>query len=204
MIVKLTLVVLASVLVVQQVEGLWPIPRKLQTGRVPLRLAPSFFIQVNVPNAPADILDAVTRTKAYLVEDKMQRLIVGRGVNDTQRISSAKALTRMSISIMGNRPVKSIANEAILDISHRSEGYTLTVPSDGSDAKLIAQSTLGLLRGWFCRAIHHYAFIKLKYSMLRFNDIWPALVSGSKRNLHRGGSNKYHRFPGISIQRFHA
>ncbi|KAF8479979.1 N-acetylhexosaminidase [Gautieria morchelliformis] len=124
----------------QLVVGLWPIPTNLNAGTTALRLSPSFSIDVKIPNAPADLSDAVTRTNTLLRQDKLQRLVVGRGVNDTQRIQAAKMLTTMSISI-------SISSEAILDLTERSEGYTLTVPSDGSTAELTAESTLGLFRG---------------------------------------------------------
>jgi hexosaminidase len=131
----------------QLVAGLWPIPTNLNAGTTALRLSPSFSIEVNIPNAPADLSDAVARTKTLLRQDGLQRLVVGRGVNDTQSIQAAKMLTTMSISIVGNRSIQSVSSEAILDLTERREGYSLTVPSDGSTAELTAESTLGLFRG---------------------------------------------------------
>jgi hexosaminidase len=129
------------------VAALWPSPTNLTTGTTFLRLSQSFSIDVNIPQAPSDLLDAVSRTKAFLVQDRLQRLVVGRGVNDAQRIQAAKALPSLAISIVGTRSIQNISNEAILDLNDRNEAYSLTVPSDGSEARLTAESTLGLFRG---------------------------------------------------------
>lgn len=139
--------VISLFLCCQLVLGLWPIPTNLNTGTTPLRLSGSFSIDISVRNAPSDLSDAVARTEAFLKQDKLQRLVVGRGATDSQRIQAAKTLASMSISIVGSRRVQSISKEAILDLNERSEGYTLTVPSDGSNAILTAESTLGLFRG---------------------------------------------------------
>ncbi|KAF8587677.1 glycoside hydrolase family 20 protein [Ramaria rubella] len=141
------LVVVASAFYFQLVMGLWPMPRNLNMGTTPLRLSSSFSIVSKVTNAPSDLSDAIARTKTFLEQDKLQRLVVGRGVNDTQKINAAKTLQELSVSIVGKRTVQSISKEAILDLDQRSEGYTLVVPSDGSTAELTAESTLGLLRG---------------------------------------------------------
>lgn len=138
----------------QFVVGLWPVPRNLSAGTTPLRLSASFSINVNIPNAPSDLFDAVARTETFLKQDKLQRLVVGRGMNDSQRIQAAQTLASMSISIVGSRRVQSISSEAILDLTERSEGYTLTVPSDGSRAELTAASTLGLFRGLKTVSLH--------------------------------------------------
>lgn len=140
-------VYLSLILCIQLAAALWPSPTNLKTGTTPLRLSQSFSINVNIPHAPSDLSDAVSRTKAFLVQDKLQRLVVGRGVNDTGRIQAAKTLPSLSVSIVGSRAVQSISKEAILDLNGRNEAYSLTVPSDGTEAKLTAESTLGLLRG---------------------------------------------------------
>lgn len=43
--------------------------------------------------------------------------------------------------------MNSIAEESVKEITSRSEGYTLSIPADGSSAVLTANSTLGLFRG---------------------------------------------------------
>jgi len=139
---------LVLVSVTQGVAALWPIPRSLSAGTTALRLSPSFSINVNVPNTPSDLMDAVSRAKTSLFGDQLQRLVVGRGINDTQRIKAAKVLSSINLSITGTRPVQSIMSEATLPMESRSEGYSLKVPSDGSSATLTADSTLGLFRGY--------------------------------------------------------
>jgi hexosaminidase len=60
------------VLVIPGVQGLWPIPRSLQTGSTALRLAEDFDIRLTVQSPPEDLLEAVSRTKSQLVNDKLQ------------------------------------------------------------------------------------------------------------------------------------
>ncbi|GLB38159.1 putative beta-hexosaminidase [Lyophyllum shimeji] len=129
------------------VLGLWPIPRNLQTGTTLVKLPSTFDIKVDVNNPPQDLLDAVGRTKSYLQTDKLQRLAVGRGANDSAALGTAPTLPSLCISLLNSAPPRPIAVEAVLPIGTRSEGYSLTVPSDGSSAVLTASSTLGLFRG---------------------------------------------------------
>ncbi|KAF8526999.1 beta-hexosaminidase [Hysterangium stoloniferum] len=131
----------------QLVVGLWPMPSNLTVGSTALKLSSGFRVVVNVKNAPSDLQSAVTRTKAFLRKDKLQRLVVGRGASDTQKVQAAKSLPSLTISITGKRAVQSISKEAMLPLEDRSEAYSLTVPSDGSSAVLTAESTLGLFRG---------------------------------------------------------
>ncbi|KAG6900656.1 hypothetical protein C0993_006760, partial [Termitomyces sp. T159_Od127] len=137
----------AAVLLPNNVLGLWPIPRNLEIGTTFLKLAPTFDIKVNLNDAPQDLLDAVSRTKDYLQTDKLQRLVVGRGQNDSSAIGQALELPSLAISLSSETEPRSIAVEATLPIKTRSEGYSLSVPSDGSPATLAANSTLGLFRG---------------------------------------------------------
>ena len=138
---------IAVLLVPNKVLGLWPMPRDLQFGTTFLKLAPSFDIKIDVNNAPQDLLDAVNRTKVYLETDGFQRLVVGRGQNDSTAIGKALELTRLTISLSSMTAPRSIAVEATLPLEKRSENYSLTVPNDGSPATLKADSTLGLFRG---------------------------------------------------------
>jgi hexosaminidase len=61
-----------SLLVAPGVQSLWPIPRSLQTGTTALKLSDSFDISLNVRSPPQDLLDAVSQTKSYLFNDKLQ------------------------------------------------------------------------------------------------------------------------------------
>lgn len=122
------------------VNALWPAPRTLSTGSTALRLSDGFNINVNVNGAPSDLTDAVLRSKQMLSNDKLQMLVVGRGANNSASVQAAMQLKTLKVSLVGNTKVKSIAEEAIADITQRSEGYSLEVPADGSDAKLTANS----------------------------------------------------------------
>ncbi|EIW52408.1 N-acetylhexosaminidase [Trametes versicolor FP-101664 SS1] len=129
------------------VLGLWPLPRSLQTGSSALKLASNFDIHVNVAHAPSDLEGAVSRTKAFLKNDKLGRLVVGRGTLDNNAVQRAGSLRTLELSLAPGSPVRSITDEARLAIGTRSEEYTLHIPADGSTATLTANSTLGLLRG---------------------------------------------------------
>ncbi|KAF9468709.1 N-acetylhexosaminidase [Collybia nuda] len=128
-------------------NALWPIPRSLQTGTTLLKLASSFDIKISVTNPPQDLVDAVSRTKGFIQNDKLQRLVVGRGANDSAALGSAPTLPGLTISLLNNNAPRAIATEAVQAIGTRSEGYSLTVPTDGTSAILTANSTLGLFRG---------------------------------------------------------
>ncbi|KAG5221207.1 glycoside hydrolase family protein [Salix suchowensis] len=128
--------------------ALWPLPRQISTGNSTLKLAGNFDIKISVRNAPKDLQDAVSRTKSRLQSDKLERLVVGRGGADAQAVRSGGAtLSGLTLSLLAGAPVRSISEEAVVDVVSRSEGYVLHVPSDGSAAALSANSTLGLLRG---------------------------------------------------------
>jgi hexosaminidase len=61
-----------SVLFALGVQSLWPIPRSLQTGTSALKLHKDFDIRLNVQHPPQDLLDAVSRTKYNLLNDRLQ------------------------------------------------------------------------------------------------------------------------------------
>ncbi|CAA7261524.1 unnamed protein product [Cyclocybe aegerita] len=127
--------------------ALWPIPRSLQAGDNLVKLSPDFQIQYAMPRPPQDLLDAVSRTIARLRSDKLQRLVVGRGESDSQRLPNAPSLTSLSLSLATTAgPVQSIMQEATKEITTRSEEYSLSVPNGGV-ATVVANSTLGLFRG---------------------------------------------------------
>ena len=130
-----------------RVWSLWPIPTKLQTGTTGLTLSPSFSFDVAIPNPPIDLLQAVTETRYYLDNDKLGRLVVGRGANDNSIIAGAKSLRCLKLSLTEGVEVQSISYESVKSLETRKEEYTLTIPEDGSEATLTANSTLGLYRG---------------------------------------------------------
>jgi hexosaminidase len=143
----LSSIVAALLIVPSVVQGLWPIPRNLQTGTTFLKLGSGFDITTNIANAPQDLLDAIERTKGFLKNDKLQRLVVGRGSNDTEAISKAISLSSLTLSLANGQTARPVATESVQAIGTRSEGYSLNVPADGSAATLTANSTLGLFRG---------------------------------------------------------
>ncbi|KIJ61060.1 glycoside hydrolase family 20 protein, partial [Hydnomerulius pinastri MD-312] len=129
------------------VVSLWPIPTALETGTTPLTLAPYFNFEVAVPGAPADLIEAVAQAKYYLETDKLGRLVVGRGSNDTLALKGAKSLSSLKLALTEGAKVDSISAESVKPLGTRSEEYILTIPEDGSPATLTANSTLGLYRG---------------------------------------------------------
>lgn len=178
-------VVFASVLV-SPVVALWPQPRTFTAGTSAVRLSQNFDISIaGIRNPPSDLRDAVTRTKGFLNNDKLERLVVGRGAADATAISSAKTLSKLTVVLGKNTTTGSIASEAQKPLGTRDEAYFLVVPSDGSGATLSANSTLGLFRGlttftqlWYQSQGTTYALnvpINIKDS--------PAYVCGSSREV---------------------
>ncbi|KAJ7062316.1 N-acetylhexosaminidase [Mycena amicta] len=129
------------------VLALWPIPTTLTTGTSFLVLSPTFSITVNVPNAPQDLLDAVSRTKSFLATDNLQRLVVDRGASDAPSLKTAAVLPSLTLTLQSTTSALPIASEAVKDFPNRIEGYTLAIPNSGAAAVLSANSTLGLFRG---------------------------------------------------------
>jgi len=139
-------------------HALWPQPRTLKTGTSALRLAPNttFKITVDVANAPADLLAAVNRTRAYLFTDNLARLVPSHGSEDLPTLAHAKSLPGLTLRLQAQGETvgegtgvvaREIALEASTDILDRQEGYWLNVPEDGTEAVISAASTLGLFRG---------------------------------------------------------
>ncbi|KAJ6584388.1 N-acetylhexosaminidase [Mycena capillaripes] len=145
---KLSLITFSALL--PSAFALWPLPTGLAVGTTPIRLGKNFDIKIAVPNAPADLIAAVARAKGYLAKDQLQALVIDRGASSASAIAKAKSLPSLTLSLAATPKggsVKSISAEAIAPIEDRVEGYTLTVPADGSGAILKANSTLGLFRG---------------------------------------------------------
>ena len=128
--------------------ALWPMPRSLQTGNTSLLLSPSFSIDIQISDIPEDLTQAVARTRSYLKNDKLGRLVVGRGAPDLALLHGAKELQSLQLTLSRNTvKARSISSEAIAPLGSRSEEYSLIIPSTGSAATLVANSTLGLFRG---------------------------------------------------------
>ena len=157
--------ILTALIICSPAVALWPLPKDLQTGSKALRLAGNFDIQLSVQGAPADLQAAVARTKGYLKTDKLQRLVVGRGENDRAAIKSAKELSSLTVSLTSSGTVRSVSEEAMDALEDRVEGYSLTVPGDGSAATLKANSTLGLLRGLTTFGQLWYEFDDITYTL---------------------------------------
>ncbi|KAN0087813.1 glycoside hydrolase family 20 protein [Tylopilus felleus] len=127
--------------------ALWPIPSQLSTGSSSVRLDPGFYFDITIQNPPSDLQQAVQQAQYDLQNDKLGRLVVGRGANDSASLTNAPSLCSLQLSLANGATVNSISTEAIKPYGSRSEEYVLTVPADGSPATLVANSTLGLYRG---------------------------------------------------------
>ncbi|KAJ3881993.1 glycoside hydrolase family 20 protein [Lentinula edodes] len=128
--------------------SIWPIPRSLDSGNQILKLSGLFDISINFTNPPQDLLDAVTRTKYSIQTDQLGRLTVGRGSSDSTAFGSAKTLRTLMLALeQSASPAQPIATEAVVALDARDEGYSLSVPLDGSAGVVSANTTLGLLRG---------------------------------------------------------
>ncbi|KAF9234698.1 hypothetical protein BU15DRAFT_78777, partial [Melanogaster broomeanus] len=95
------------------VLALWPIPTGLSTGMSALKLAPSFKFDVAVSHAPADLTAAVAQARYYLENDKLGRLVVGRGANDTAALKGAKSLPSLKLCLTEGSTVDSISAESV-------------------------------------------------------------------------------------------
>ena len=164
-----------------RVWSLWPIPTTLQTGKTGLTLSPSFNFDVAVPNPPADLLQAVNETQFYLENDKLGRLIVGRGADDSSAVDGAKSLQYLKLSLTEGAEVQSISFESVKPLGTRSEEYILAIPEDGSEATLQANSTLGLYRGLATFTQLWYYYNGVTYTIIAPINIVdaPAYVSRS-------------------------
>ncbi|EJC98475.1 beta-hexosaminidase [Fomitiporia mediterranea MF3/22] len=130
-------------------HAIWPIPRSISTGHETLLLYQDFEIFSGLSETPLDLLDAINRTETRLFNDNHGRLVVGRGSSDKASFRSAKTLLslRLTLNNENGSSIRDISEEAITPLDARNEGYTLSVPADGSDAILEASTTLGLFRG---------------------------------------------------------
>ena len=70
-----------------------------------------------------------------------------RSVSCSSSSTPAPVLSSVSLVLEDGAVVRSISEEAVQPLGNRSEGYSLYVPDDGSEAIISANSTLGLLRG---------------------------------------------------------
>jgi hexosaminidase len=126
--------------------ALWPMPASFQTGNSTLLLDKSFQIQFHGGSPPSDLKEAISTTTGYLRNDKLGRLVVGRGASDASFFKSAKSLKHLVLSLASDK-ANSVSFESTKEITTRDESYELIIPSDGSDATLKANTSLGLFRG---------------------------------------------------------
>jgi hexosaminidase len=140
---KLSLLLTATLLLSDSVQALWPLPRNLQTGHQTVLLAQDF--KITVSREPSlDLWAAIAKTEEYLKNDKLQRLVLGRGASDAPTFETASKLHTLTLSLGENS--NNISTEAKLPLGTRDEAYTLWIPADGSAAHLSANSSLGLFR----------------------------------------------------------
>ncbi len=149
---------------VPAVVALWPVPHTLHTGSGALKLAHTFAVQLQAQESPpADLLAAISNAESLLNTDSFQRLVVGRASADDKAISHAPELPSLLLSLAPRMALRPIADEATLALESRSESYQLTVPHDGSQATLLANSSLGLFRGLSTFTTMWYASPTQKY-----------------------------------------
>ncbi|KAF5343330.1 hypothetical protein D9758_014191 [Tetrapyrgos nigripes] len=142
--------VLAALSLAGSVSALWPLPKQLTTGNTTVKLADDFEITLDdISGAPQDLVNAVDRTKDFIINDKLARLVPDRGASDADAVASAPSLSGLSLSFSSGYTgtARTLSEEATDDLESRVEGYELVVPADGGQATLKANSTLGLFRG---------------------------------------------------------
>ncbi|EIW55410.1 N-acetylhexosaminidase [Trametes versicolor FP-101664 SS1] len=147
MVPNLPLVLVLCFLFVQHASALWPIPSSLSSGTAAVKLSPSFAIHLDVAHPPADLLSAISRTRSRLHSDTFERLVLGRASADAQAIKKAHIVTSLTVGLRPGSPARSIAEETTKSLGDKDESYELSVPDEGPSATLVANSTLGLLRG---------------------------------------------------------
>lgn len=147
MVPNLPLVLALCFLFVQHASTLWPIPSSLSSGTAAVKLSPNFAIHLDVAHPPADLLSAISRTRSRLHSDTFERLVLGRASADAQAIKKAHIVTSLTVGLRPGSPARSIAEETTKSLGDKDESYELSVPDEGPSATLVANSTLGLLRG---------------------------------------------------------
>ncbi len=140
-------IILLLTLLIHRSYSLWPQPASVSSANNTLLLSNAFTIRSELKSTPSDLQGAIAKAEGFLKSDKLGRLIVGRGTSDIPTFEFAKALQSLTLRLNEGSTVQSIATEAVADLSERQEGYTMSIPSNGSVATLTANSTLGLLRG---------------------------------------------------------
>ncbi|OSC97365.1 glycoside hydrolase family 20 protein [Trametes coccinea BRFM310] len=179
--------------------AIWPIPRSLLTGTSPVKLSPDFVINLQgLSNPPADLASAISRTQSRLHSDSLERLVLGRGSGDAQAVEGAHLLSSLTASLQHGSPVRSIAEETTLAFDDKSESYELFIPDDRAVATLVANSTLGLLRGLTTFEQLWYDYKGTKYTLEA-----PIQIHDEPAFPHRGFSFDTSRnfFPVADIHR---
>lgn len=138
---------LCTISVVGEAIAIWPIPRFLSTGSSAVKLSSSFAVHIDVPHAPKDLSDAVSRSKSRLQTDSFQRLVLGGASQDAAAVRTAHELDTLSLVLTPGSSIRTVSEETTSPINAKDESYTLSIPTQQAQAVLTANSTLGLLRG---------------------------------------------------------
>ncbi|KAG1807546.1 hypothetical protein EV424DRAFT_1543829 [Suillus variegatus] len=101
------------------VQALWPIPTTLETGMTTLKISPTFYFDVQIEGTPSDLRDAVAQSQYYLENDKLGRLVVGRGSNDTSALATARTLSKLTLSLASGVAAEPISSEAVKPLGTR-------------------------------------------------------------------------------------
>lgn len=133
-------------------SALWPLPQNLNAGSTILKLSNDFDIQLvdskgSSWSAPDDLTAAVKQTSTYLKNDQLEALTPDYGASYSSGINKASSLKTLKVQLSQGGSTQSISQLAVQPLESRYEGYSINVPSDGSDATIVANTTLGLFRG---------------------------------------------------------
>ncbi|GAA5873098.1 hypothetical protein JCM3774_000341 [Rhodotorula dairenensis] len=136
--------VLDLLLLPQLAGAIWPRPAFHHHGTDFLRLAPNFDIISDVVGLhPDDLNEVVDRALLLMRSDEHQVLLPGRATAERDRVADGCVLEALRFNVTGT--LSSIASETNKPHDRIDESYTLKV--DAAGAQLIANTSLGILRG---------------------------------------------------------
>ncbi|KAL9937631.1 hypothetical protein V8E36_003176 [Tilletia maclaganii] len=126
--------------------AVWPRPASMSQGDALVKIDTHAFHFHSANTLPDDLADALRRTEAAIREDHMTPLIVGRGEERRSDVEAASLLTGIQVELKPSSAT-SLSDEILQPVEKLDEAYELYIPSDGSDGKLSASSSLGIFRG---------------------------------------------------------
>lgn len=132
------------ILAADLVLAIWPQPQHLSTGTTTLLLSPAFEIQFERGPVPADVHEVTDRALKSLRDSRSPYLSVQQGREFKIRSASIVHCLRVSLQATS---WTDLVEDVTADHAHAAdEYYELKLDADGS-ARLVVNTTLGLLRG---------------------------------------------------------